>query len=381
LSTFTMKLPGIILIFILLIVLSLVMLLAAWIFRLLARSGAFGRNPWILRVGSLAFLLAPLLASAILVPRILSHRPTPRLMPDLAGQKFSATSLPTASGSYQPPEPAQEPAGKIVYTCQVFGDQNRDQICIMNADGSEQRRLTTNDRGDYNFASLSPDGSQVIYTGNESGLYELFQMDLESGAVTQLTHDQGDLTGPAVSPDESTIVYNSKAGGHESIWLMDRSGGSQHQIFGQPQGEGWDPSWSPDGRYILFASNQSGDIQLYRMRVDGQELQQVSHMAGIRGRNDWSSDNQTIATYAGEAWGREIFLMDLQGENVRQITHGGNNLAPGFSPDGGWITFTSYRDRFRDENGCEIYIMHLDGSDIRRLTDNKTCDWQPRWGR
>jgi Tol biopolymer transport system component len=72
--------------------------------------------------------------------------------------------------------------------------------------------------------------------------------------------------------------------------------------------------------------------------------------------------------------------MDLDGSNVQQVTDGGNNLAPSFSPDGGWIVFTSYRDRYRDENGCEIYIMNLDGDRTIRLTDNETCDWQPRWG-
>jgi len=43
------------------------------------------------------------------------------------------------------------------------------------------------------------------------------------------------------------------------------------------------------------------------------------------------------------------------------VTEGGNNLAPDFSPDGQWIAFTSYRDRYGEHNGCEIYILRLDG--------------------
>jgi hypothetical protein len=56
----------------------------------------------------------------------------------------------------------------------------------------------------------------------------------------------------------------------------------------------------------------------------------------------------------------------------------GNNLAQLLAR---WarITFTSYRD-YQEENGCEIYIMRTDGSQVTRLTDNNTCDWQPRWG-
>jgi TolB protein len=104
-------------------------------------------------------------------------------------------------------------------------------------------------------------------------------------------------------------------------------------------------------------------------------------MANLRGRSDWSPDGGSIATYAGESWAREIYIMNPDGSDLRQITQGGNNLAPSFSPDGGWITFTSYMDNFRDDHGCEIYIMRVDGTDIRRLTTNNYCDWQPRWGR
>jgi len=104
------------------------------------------------------------------------------------------------------------------------------------------------------------------------------------------------------------------------------------------------------------------------------------NLTGIRGRNDWSPDGQTLSTYIGSAWDRDIYTFDLNGENVRQLTDGFGNLAPSFSPDGRWITFMSYRDHLRQDLGCEIYIMRVDGSDPRRLTDNDICDWQPRWG-
>ena len=73
--------------------------------------------------------------------------------------------------------------------------------------------------------------------------------------------------------------------------------------------------------------------------------------------------------------------MQLDGANLHAITFGGNNLAPSFSPDGQWIVFMSYRDNFRNEDGCEIYIMTVNGTDVRRLTNNDYCDWQPRWSR
>ena len=88
----------------------------------------------------------------------------------------------------------------------------------------------------------------------------------------------------------------------------------------------------------------------------------------------------SIATYSGQSWQREIILTDLNNSTSHQITNGGNNLAPSFSPDGNWIAFTSYMDKYKDDDGCEIYIMRTNGSDIHRLTNNDYCDYQPRWG-
>lgn len=73
---------------------------------------------------------------------------------------------------------------------------------------------------------------------------------------------------------------------------------------------------------------------------------------------------------------RDIYLVATDGSVVYQLTDGGGNLAPSFSPDGGWITFTSYRD-----GDSEIYIMRADGSGVTQLTFNDRPDWQPRWGR
>jgi tricorn protease len=73
--------------------------------------------------------------------------------------------------------------------------------------------------------------------------------------------------------------------------------------------------------------------------------------------------------------------MDPDGSDLHQVSpKGGNSQGPSFSPDGQWIAFTAYFDGFNDINGCEIYIIRTDGTDLRRLTKNDYCDYQPRWG-
>ncbi len=83
-----------------------------------------------------------------------------------------------------------------------------DQICIMNADGTGFRRLTTEDNIQHFYPSLSPDGQSVLYAGfREQNVYEIYKLDLADGSVDRLTNRIGVKTGPEFSPDGERIVF------------------------------------------------------------------------------------------------------------------------------------------------------------------------------
>ena len=251
----------------------------------------------------------------------------------------------------------------------------------MNADGSGYRRLTTEDGIRHFYPSLSPDGRSVLYSAYlDTNLYEIYDLALSDGSVKRLTNNLGVLNAPEVSPDGRSIVFMrwTAASDQHQIWLMDRNGDNPNNI---PKVLGWDPTWSPDGKQILFASDRSGSTQLYTVNVNGKGLHQVSSLPAIRGRSDWSPDGQSIVTYSGEEWNHEVYMMNADGSNTHVLSpKGGNSQGASFSPDGKWVVFTAYFDHPKDIHGCEIYIVRIDGTDLRRLTDNDYCDYQPRWG-
>ena len=274
------------------------------------------------------------------------------------------------------PDP-DTPTGKIVYVCQIFKVQVGDQICIMNADGTEQRRLTTEDYVRHFYPSMASNGKSVVYAqfGGEN-IYDIYEMTLD-GQVLQITDDLGVLTAPEISPDGNQIAFTywTPTSDH-AIWVIERDGSNPHEVTPS----GWDPTWSPDGKEILFASDHGGSIQMYIVSSNGGNPRQVNLMNNLRGRTDWSSRGE-IVTYSGTSWNRELYVINVDGTNLHQITpEGGNSQGPSFSPDGNWVTFTAYFDHYGEDHGCEIYIMRTDGTDLRRLTDNDYCDWQPRWG-
>ena len=303
--------------------------------------------------------------------------------PDLLATLQAST--PSAGSASAPTTPAvpglDEPTGKLALTCQVVTKNTTyEQICMVNADGSGYRRLTTEDDVRHYYPSLAPDGGSVVYSAysKQTKRYEIYELNLATNATRALTSAFGDLNAPEISPDGKTIAFTRFYRDPEkpTTWLMDRDGANPRQVADI---RAWDPTWSPDGSAILFASQVGEKSQLFIVNADGTNLRQVGNFPDLRGRSDWSIAD-LIVTYSGKSWQRELYLMNSDGSNQRQISPGGgNSQGPSFSPDGKWIAFTAYIDKY-EVHGCEIYIMRVDGTDLRRLTDNDYCDYQPRWG-
>jgi Tol biopolymer transport system component len=307
--------------------------------------------------------------------------PGPNTSPTLAIPRGVNSATPPISGENptveaEPTQPnnLEGPQGKIVYVCQMFKNQNQDQICIINADGSGERRLTTADHSRHFYPSFAPDGKSVLYSSDMNSNFKIFEQNVLDGSLSL-----GEVVGiaPEVSPNNRYIAYTRGNGKVDTIWISDRDGSNQRQIYI----DAWDPTWSPDSKSLLFATNVANKPQLAIINLDGTDFHVITTLPDLRGRSDWSEDGLHIVTYSGKPWERELFLMNADGSDMHQVSPaGGNSQGPSFSPDGQWIAFTAYFDQYRINNGCEIYIMRIDGSTLTRLTKNDYCDWQPRWG-
>lgn len=203
-------------------------------------------------------------------------------------------------------------------------------------------------------------------------------MSRDGGNVQQISANMGGIYAPELSPDGRYMVYTAFRGGRQSVWVMDLLTRDTRQLTDLGN-NAIDPTWSPDGQQIAFASDAGGSLRHYLINLDGTGLRSLpaeDGLANIGGRIDWSPDGAWLAIYAGPRGRHDIYLLPASGSERRQLTDSEDNLAPSFSPDGQWLVFTSYR---ADDN-AELYIMRPDGSDVRRLTFNNYADWQPRWG-
>jgi hypothetical protein len=270
-----------------------------------------------------------------------------------------------------------EPTGRIIYTCQIQGDE----ICIINPDGSGWKRLTDNQFANFN-ASLSPDGESGVYIVSVGTNSEIFELDVSSGNSHRLTTLNESLGSPEISPDDEFIIFHYRSGtDNVQLWMMNRDGSDPHELYSVAGRDAHDGTWSPDGTQILFAFGRAEINQLYVMASDGRDPRLLNDSIDTRGRSDWGINN-LIVLDMGSPWAHDVYLMNDDGHNLHQISPTEtNSQGASLSPDGRWIAYTAYTDvANKDLASCEIFIMRVDGTDVRQLTKNNYCDYQPRWG-
>ena len=237
--------------------------------------------------------------------------------------------------------------------------------------------------------------ARIAFASDRDGNWEIYVMDVNGGNPRNLTNDPSDDRDPSWSPDGKHIVFFSNRDGHvidgrptSEIYVMDADGGNPQNLTNDRNDDRF-PSWSPDGKRIAFVSDRDGApryFDIYVMDADGGNLQRLTSDPRDDRNPSWSPDGERIVFGARReghfetkfAVTYEIYVMDADGGNPQRLTENRkNDWGPSWSPDGKRITFAS--DRKGDLVNIEIYVMDADGSNPQRLTENRVYDWQPSW--
>ncbi len=129
-------------------------------------------------------------------------------------------------------------------------------------------RLISSTRPDSG-PQFSPDGRQIVFWSSRSGTPEIWVSDDDGANALPLTSFAGPHTGtPRWSPDNRNIVFDSRVGDNPEVFVVNASVGSLRRITEMPS-EDVVASWSRDGRWIYFASNRGGEMQVWKTPFPG----------------------------------------------------------------------------------------------------------------
>lgn len=229
--------------------------------------------------------------------------------------------------------------------------------------------------------SWSADGTQIGFSSDRGGSFDIYTIPAEGGPVIKLT-ESGENHFPVWSPDGSLIAFISDRDGETGLFIMNSDGSNTRKIAGPVTFTA--PTWSPDGSRIAFQRHVSGspmtgdlDTEVMVIAVDGSGEENLTGQPGMDGAPAWSPDGEWIAFSSNRDSGgrdRDIYMMRTDGSSVKRVTTGESASLQGWSPQGDKLTFQSRKD-----GNPELYVLEIESAEVHRLTNNTYSDFYARW--
>ncbi|QZD92044.1 amidohydrolase family protein [Qipengyuania xiapuensis] len=301
-----------------------------------------------------------------------------------------------ASQDELPPEGSGEQVDAAPATVPIPGTEDKDEGWDVTAPrGSVLREVAINtDEGTWMDVDVSPDGRMLAF----SMLGDIYTMPISGGTPTRIADGLAWEIQPRFSPDGSKIAFISDRGGGDNIWLMNLDGSDKRQVTKENFRLLNQPSWSPDGRYIVakkhFTTQRSagtGEIWLYHVSGGGgvQLVKRASEAVQKElGEPIYAPDGNAIYytrnvssgpifEYAQDS-NAGIFNIERYDIDTGEVTTAvggyGGAVRPTPSPDGKSIAFVR-----RDKDTSQLWVKDLSTGRERMIYGALDLDLQETW--
>ena len=248
--------------------------------------------------------------------------------------------------------------------------------------------------GSWMNLDVSPDGRTIAF----DLLGDIYTMPITGGTPVRIAAGLPYETQPRFSPDGKRIAFTSDRGGGDNIWMMNADGSDKRQVTREDFRLLNQPSWSPDGRFIVakkhFTTGRSlgtGEVWLYHVSGGGGVLlvkkPNEQHQKELGepiyapdGKHIYFTRNVTPGAVFQYAQDSNTRLFDIErydldtGEVEPIVTGAGGSVRPSPSPDGKMIAFVR-----RERAKSKLYVKNLATGEERKVYDALDQDVQETW--
>jgi hypothetical protein len=272
------------------------------------------------------------------------------------------------------------PLGRFAYV--LTAGPTESDIYSANSDASIVLRLTS-ETGRQEEPAWSRDGLKIAYTSIVGTASDIFVMNADGSDKRRLTTNAF-AHSPSWSPNGTAIAFVSNIAGNQDIFVMGSDGSNRLSLTSDLHSD-VDPAWSPDGRRIAFASDRDGDFEIYVVNADGSGLVKLTNDQDPETQPAWSPDGTQLAFSRGvcdQYYGCSTYYLEVMNGDgsSRHSIVGGLSLPtyPTWSPSGQRIAFANsycYYDCYY----YDVMTVRLDGSDPMPLglSEARQPDWRP----
>lgn len=201
--------------------------------------------------------------------------------------------------------------GEILYTSYM---RNNPDLYVVSAGGGRAKRVSSH-KGMNTGGSWSPDGSQIAVTLSRDGNPEIYIVRASDGSVVRrLTNDRGIDTSPAWSPDGQDIAFVSDREGGPQVFVVSASGGGARRVS-TVGNYNTTPTWSPrkGSRVIAYTTRDGGSYDIVTLDLDSKKMTRVTQGEGSNEEPSFSPNGRAIAFASNRSAGSGVYIANADG--------------------------------------------------------------------